>query len=96
MSNKFLSFTSIKSVIHLELMKTLKIDNEIRDLIPKPTQEEIELLEQNILKDGIREPLCVWGGTLIDGHNRYEIAVRHGLEFDVKELDFVDRSDVIS
>jgi hypothetical protein len=46
-----------------------------------------ELLEQNILRDGIREPLAVWKGTILDGHNRYEIAKRHKLPFSTEEIE---------
>ena len=40
----------------------------------------------------IRDPLVVWRGTLIDGHNRYDIAQKHGLEFQVVEKDFEDET----
>lgn len=29
--------------------------------------------------------------VLVDGHNRYEICTRHGIEFDVVEVEFADR-----
>ena len=51
-------------------------------------------LEENILHDGIQDPLKVWNGTLIDGHNRYEIAKRHGLEFKTVEMVFDSYDEV--
>lgn len=46
------------------------------------------------MQNGIREPLVLWQGILIDGHNRYEIAKRHNLPFTTVDYQFNDRSDV--
>ena len=37
----------------------------------------------------------VWNGTVVDGHNRYEICTAHGIRFDTVERDFADRSEAI-
>ena len=71
------------------------IDQEFHALIPPLTPEEYQQLEANILSDGIREPLTTWQGILVDGHNRFEIAQKHGLEYRVLEKDFADRDAVI-
>jgi len=43
-----------------------------------------------------RDPLAVWNGVLVDGHNRFEICSRLGLPFDVSEVDGIaDRNDAI-
>ena len=76
-------------------MTDLIVDNEFKDLIPPLTDDEKKQLEENILRDGIQDPLKVWQGTLIDGHNRYEIAQRHGLVFTTVEMQFTTRDDVI-
>ena len=35
-------------------------------------------MEENILSDGaVFSPLIVWDGTILDGHNRYEIIQKH-------------------
>jgi N6-adenosine-specific RNA methylase IME4 len=39
--------------------------------------------------------LVVWNDTLIDGHNRYEIATKHGLEYETQNMDFVSRDEAI-
>ena len=72
-----------------------KIDEEFRTLIPPLSDEEKEQLTANILADGIREPLSVWNGILLDGHNRYEIAMEHGLPFEIKEYDFDSREEAL-
>ena len=73
----------------------LIIDNEFRNLIPPLSDDEFKQLEENLLRDGIRDPLVVWNGILIDGHNRFEIAQKHGLEFVTTELQFADRNEAL-
>jgi len=69
-------------------MKELKINPVFRDLIQPLTAEEFKQLEDNVLKDGIRDAIVVWNDTIIDGHNRYQLAQEHGLEFSVHEVNF--------
>lgn len=76
-------------------MTDLIIDPEFRDLIPPLSDDEKNGLERNILQYGVRVPLDVWQGILIDGHNRYEIAKRHNLPFKTAEMQFNSRDDVI-
>ena len=59
-------------------MINLKIDPEFQSQIPPLTDDEFKQLEENILKeDKLISPLIVWGNTLVDGHNRYEIVQEH-------------------
>ena len=52
----------------------LTIDPEFRDKIPPLTETEYAQLRENILADGeVYEPIVVWNGTIIDGHNRWKI-----------------------
>ena len=75
------------------------VDKEFKNLIPPLSAEEYTQLERNILKDGIRDALIVWRTsptdyTIIDGHNRFQIAAaHHGINFKVKEMDFADRDE---
>lgn len=71
----------------------ITIDPEFKDLIPPLAPEELAQLEENIKREGCRDPLVVWDGTLIDGHNRYEICIRNGIHFDTVEMVFADRED---
>jgi hypothetical protein len=57
--------------------------------------EELTQLEANILRDGCRDPLVVWGEILIDGHNRHDICARHGLHFNTVPADFPDRDHAL-
>ena len=56
-------------------------------------------LEENILRDGCREPLTVWKSgkqlLLIDGHNRYEICIRNNVSYQIVELEFEHREAVL-
>lgn len=69
------------------------INPKFKNLIPPLTQEEFQQLEENILREGILEPLTIWNGVLIDGHNRYSIAKKHGLEFLTREVEFDSEND---
>ena len=69
---------------------TILIDPHFASLIPPLTPEEFVQLEQNLLAEGCRDPLVVWGNTLVDGHNRYQICTRHHLPFQVVQKHFTN------
>ena len=71
------------------------IDNEFKSLIPPLTDEEYDGLRDSILSEGCRDALVLWGDTLIDGHNRYEICSRHGIPFKTIQKDFDSRDDAM-
>lgn len=69
----------------------LTIDPEFRALIPPLSDEERMQLEENLLRDGCRDPLVTWNGVLLDGHNRYDICTKHGLCFETVAVSLPDR-----
>jgi DNA modification methylase len=71
----------------------IRIDEEFKSLIPPLTGEEYAGLEESILREGCRDALVLWGDTLIDGHNRFEICTRHGIPFQTVQKDFADRNN---
>ena len=73
----------------------LRIDDEFRSKIPPLTQDEFNQLEENILSDGeVYEPIIVWNGTIVDGHNRWKIIQKHPeISYRIKEMDFADKWD---
>lgn len=73
----------------------ITIKSEFETLIPPLSPDEFQQLEENVLSEGIREPLIVWNGVLIDGHNRYRIAQKHGLPFRTSEMVFESENDAI-
>jgi N6-adenosine-specific RNA methylase IME4 len=69
----------------------MEIDNEFRNYIRPLSNEEFEKLEASILSEGIRDPLVIWQGILLDGYHRYKIAQEHGLEYKTVEVELPDR-----
>ena len=65
----------------------IQVNNSFRALIPPLSAEERAQLEANLLADGCREPLALWGDVLLDGHNRYEICTRLGIDYRVVQVD---------
>ena len=80
----------------MKMQELLTIDPQFKNLIPPLQRTEYLQLEENLLADGCRDPLVVWRGTLIDGHNRYEICTRHSIPFSVKEMNFYCREEAIA
>jgi hypothetical protein len=71
------------------------IDPEFRDLIPPLTPEEFTGLEASLKAEGCRDPLVIWDGTIIDGHNRLEICTANGIQFETVAREFAAREEVI-
>lgn len=78
-------------------LNALKVDPEFQGKIPPLTFEELNQLEANILRDGrIINPIIVWEGLIVDGHNRFTIAKKHPeIPFTVHEKEFSSRYEAI-
>ncbi len=74
----------------------LKIDKTFQTLIPPLSSEEYKLLEDNLLREGCRDPICIWNGTIIDGHNRYTICLQHNIPFKTRQINLQSRHEVIA
>ncbi len=77
------------------------IDQEFENLIPPLSEDEFAQLEENCVRDGIRDPLVVWehdgNDILVDGHNRFKIVGKHPtINFNIKRMEFADRDEVIA
>ncbi|WP_163098557.1 DNA N-6-adenine-methyltransferase [Acidithiobacillus ferrianus] len=70
----------------------LKIDPEFKAAIQPLSSEELAQLEANIQAHGCRDPLVIWGETIVDGHHRYEICQRLGIPFQTVSMEFSDRA----
>lgn len=75
----------------------LKIDDDFKNLLPPLTADEKSGLEKDILAHGVLDPIITWDGFIVDGHNRYDICIRHGItDVDTKALNFITKkSDVM-
>lgn len=69
----------------------LSIDSEFNSYNRPLSKDEYEILKANILSEGIRNPLVVWQGILLDGYHRYKIAQEYKLEYKTIEVDLPDR-----
>lgn len=74
-------------------LKTLKIDQEFENLIPRLTDEEYELLHASIDQDGCIDPIIVWGDCIVDGHNRYHICRLLKISFTTSSIEFQSRDE---
>lgn len=71
----------------------LKIDPEFRNRLWPLTEAEFEQLKENILSDGeVYEPIAVWNGVIVDGHNRWKIIKEHPeIPFKTKSMEFASK-----
>lgn len=80
---------------------SIVIDEEFKSLVPPLSADEFRQLEENCVRDGIRDPLVVWpqddgNDILVDGHNRFRISAMHsGIRFDIKRMEFKDRGEAM-
>ena len=79
------------------MLQNLSVDPEFQSKIPPLTAEERSQLEANILGEGrLLNPLIVWKGVIVDGHNRFEILKEHPeIEYTVLEKEFASREEAI-
>ncbi|QYF93337.1 hypothetical protein KY495_22115 [Massilia sp. PAMC28688] len=74
----------------------ITINEELRSFIDPLTHNEYAALERSLLAEGCRDALVLWGDVLIDGHNRYDICTKHGIEFrTVQNSNFASLDDVM-
>lgn len=71
----------------------LRIEKEFQEKIPPLTEAEFEQLRENILNDGeVYEPIAVWNGIIVDGHNRWKVIQEHReIPYKIREMDFADK-----
>lgn len=79
------------------MLQNLSVDPEFQSKIPPLTAEERSQLEANILEEGrLLNPLIVWNGFIVDGHNRFEILKEHPeIEYTILEKEFAGREEAI-
>ena len=77
-------------------MHEIIIDEEFQRLLPPLGEREFCRLEEDILTYGCMNPLVLWDGILIDGHNRFKIVMKHNLPYNVISLEFNSRYEVLA
>src|SRR5690554_2008337 len=73
----------------------LKINPEFEKLCRRLSTDEFDRLEKNIIECGCLDPILLWNGFIVDGHNRYTICKKHNIEFRIKSLAFDSKDDVM-
>ena len=78
-------------------MRELKIDPELKDLLPPLTNEEYKQLEKNIVDNGFDRnfPIMEWHGYIADGHNRYLICKKHNIDPMIGTLAYDTKEEVM-
>jgi hypothetical protein len=78
--------------------KEVEVLPELESFITPLSKDALAQLEENILEEGIREPLIVWAQgdkeILVDGHNRFQIAKQHNLPYKKARKSFKSIEDV--
>ena len=76
-----------------ELLASLKIDPEFEGKIPPLTEAELQQLRENILEAGeVYEPVRLWNGTVVDGHNRLKVIRENpSIRWQARNMDFADK-----
>jgi len=77
------------------MLQEIIIDEEFERILPRLDEQTYAWLEENILEYGCREPLVLWNGILIDGHNRYSILQKHNLPVKIINMEFDSREEVL-
>lgn len=76
--------------------KEYRIDPELKSIMSELAKDEKDTLENSLLQDGYKgPPIVVWEDTIIDGHNRYELCRKHNIPFEVQEMQFDSKDEVI-
>jgi transcriptional regulator with XRE-family HTH domain len=73
----------------------ITLNDELRSFVDPLSDIEYEALERSLLAEGCRDALVLWNDILIDGHNRYAICQKHGIEYrTVQNNSFTSLDDV--
>lgn len=79
-----------------EALKQIRVLPELQALIPPLIDTELTQLRENLIAEGVRDPLVLWLSNdgdliLLDGHNRRNIIAEESLVFEVVTLPFDSR-----
>lgn len=74
-------------------MEDLRIDPEFQNKIPPIGEDEFKQLRENILEAGeVYEPIVLWNGVIVDGHNRWKIIKENpGIKWRTRTMEFADK-----
>ena len=89
MENSHKDYTTISR----NMQEPFRIDPEFENKIPPIGEDEFKQLRENILAAGeVYEPLVVWDGVLVDGHNRWKVIQENpALTWRTRTMEFADK-----
>ncbi len=70
----------------------LQTSEKLAHVMPPLQDVELDLLTQSLVTEGCRDPLVVWNGVVVDGHNRYRICRENNIPFSYIEIEFENES----
>lgn len=77
----------------------LKIDPELEAVCLPLSDEEFDLLEKQVIRDGCQDALKVWDRDgeliLLDGHNRLKICKKHKLPYDTSTIEIASIDEAV-
>jgi hypothetical protein len=83
-------------VIAWEVCRMLNINEKFKTVCPALSEEEFNGLEALILKDGkVIMPIILWNDNIVDGHKRYEIAIKHNIPFTTTGKEFASEEEAL-
>lgn len=59
-----------------------------REMSTKIPAGEYKKLEEDILRNGCRRPISIWGDVIVDGHKRYAICKKHDIPYTTVPKNF--------
>ena len=82
-------------------MKTLKLTpHPLSDVFPMSDEDSYRALVKDIKEHGLREPIMIFDGKILDGRNRLKACIEAGIEPETKEFkgdnpeDFVHSANI--
>ncbi len=75
----------------------LRVDENLKSLIPPHSADERKQLEANIEQEGrVRDKIIVWKGhgIIVEGMTRFEIAIDKGYPYETEEMEFDSYEEV--
>lgn len=70
-------------------------DPEFMRLVHNPTPEEYAQMEGELITNGCKEPIVIWGTTIIYDYWRYSICQKNHIPFEITKMDFLCRDDAV-
>ncbi len=78
---------------HGSQYEEIKINPEFQKLIPPLKEEPKTILEELLIKHGLQDSIKTWNGYIVDGHNRYELCLKHNIPIRTTALSFEDSDE---